>query len=382
MITFITGKPGGGKGLCVMREIEQILVNSDMPIITNLAIRIDPWLRRRNVRGKVEYDGMIGLRAYLLSKYGKDFDCAKRIRFLTDEEIPEFYLYRLTGPAAKCRRDEKGKVIDFDTSSSLAGPVCYVIDEAWKFYGSRQWQDTGKGVLFYTAQHRKFGDRVFLVTQNTKQVDTAMRQVSEDYWVVTNHKKKRIGFFRQPGVFSVSVFDQPPTAGVNVEPMARSVFKLDLGLAASYDTSSGVGVGGGVAADLGEKAKGLPIWVAPLLIVAVGFGLVMLAMGLGKGAGKLVTPGVATHAAVSNAIPSRASASLFGISAVSGPVANIPQKAIMTNMPIARVIGLAMVGPGKFWVLLEDGRQFRTGDNGLQEIRRDKVLINGVWHKL
>src|SRR5882724_5595688 len=50
--------------------------------------------------------------------------------------------------------------------------VFYCIDECWKFFNARDWQNTGPGVLFYSAQHRKLGDTLLLLTQHSKQVES------------------------------------------------------------------------------------------------------------------------------------------------------------------------------------------------------------------
>lgn len=291
-IHFITGKPGGGKGLVALQKIIDELVNGDRAIITNLALRIEPWIRKVSKRGTVVYKPEIGLRNYLLSKYGKDFDCTKRIKLLMDDQTREFFLHRRNCEnfiELKPQRDSNGRCIEFDTAPALQnGGVFYVIDEAWRDFGSRDWQNTGKGVLFYAAQHRKLGDDWLIVTQHTKQIETALRQVAQDYWVCTNHSKLKMGFFRQPDIFSVAIYDQAPT-GAALQPMERKVFKLDkAGLGGCYDTAAGVGVSGFASADLNERKTGLPWWVSILMIIAMGYVILKVC----KGAGWLATIGL------------------------------------------------------------------------------------------
>lgn len=279
MISFVTGKPGGGKGLLSVQLIVDELRFGKRPIITNLPLRLFPW-----VNGKMQ--AMIGLQAYLFREYGTDFDCEKRVFILDDDEAGQFYLWRvvktenggvkLQKAQANVKVVEKDgireeRVMDFETTIHVdSGPVFYVIDEAWKFYGSRNWQKTGEGMLFYSAQHRHFGDDVLIVTQHTKQIDPAILRVAQDFWTVTNHGNLTFGFFRQPAVFHVRIFDSPPT-GASMTPMSRKIFRLDRsGIAQCYDTSAGVGIAGRAVADLGSRKRGLPVWMmVAFAIVAI-----------------------------------------------------------------------------------------------------------------
>ena len=43
-IHFISGKPGGGKGLYCMKLILDELVKGRRPVVTNLPIKIQPWV--------------------------------------------------------------------------------------------------------------------------------------------------------------------------------------------------------------------------------------------------------------------------------------------------------------------------------------------------
>ena len=268
MIHFVMGKPGGGKGLFVMQKLVDELRNGQRPIVTNLAVKLHPWVRDgMGKHGKAE----IGLLQYLQSKFGQTFDAERRIYVLPDEEMPNFYGLRPNGEMQRADlvRDTKGRVRSFDTGLAVRnGGVFYLLDEVWKFWGARNWQETGEGVHSYSAQHRKFGDDVLLVSQTVKQVDSQIRSLCQDFTLVRNRFKERIGLFRQPGVFTVDVYLEPP--GPTVRPMQSFPFLLDAeGLGACYDTSAGVGIMGQGGADLGERRKGLPFWLLVLGILGV-----------------------------------------------------------------------------------------------------------------
>ena len=391
MITFITGKPGGGKGLVALKEIIDYLVNSDGAVVTNLALKCAPWVRRTSKRGKRSMVGEVGLSAYLHSKYGKDFDCDKRVFILPEETMGSFYLYRvefvrdaegavLSSKLIKAQviTDEKGKVDSYETGPALAnGGILYCVDEAWKFYGARSWQDTGKGVLFYGAQHRKLNDRLLIVCQNTKQVDTALRMVAEDFWVCCNHGKKKLGFFRQPEMFSVSQFDQVPS-GSSIDPMCRNMFKLDKkGLGGCYDTAAGVGVAGGMGADIGEKAKGLPFWVIFVALVFMGLGIWGACKGAGVLTGKLLTGTMNKPKAVTNDVVKAAGGGVFGLSpgvqarlAVAVPPLPEPEPVWL--------VGRCMLPDRRFRVMLSDGSSYTTGDGMLTFLHVEYAVVDGV----
>jgi len=272
-IHFLTGNPGGGKGLLAMQKIVDELTHDERPILTNLPVRVEPWVRRWSRFGKTHWKPEIGLRNYLLKKYGRDFDVGKRVFYIADELVPEFYLWRRNGDGLfqlKAERDSTGRVEEFETQKAVEnGGVCYVTDECWRFWNSRKWQRTGDGLLFYSAQHRHLGDTWYVVTQKTAQVDKALHRVAQDFSVVTNQGKLPLGGFSRPDVFTVCVYDEAPT-GSKLEPIKRDVFTLDKkGLGACYDTAAGTGIGGGSGADLNERKKGLPWWVGVLALIAV-----------------------------------------------------------------------------------------------------------------
>lgn len=378
-ISFVTGKPGGGKGLVCMRSVIDELRNGDRPIITNLAVKLHPWVRRVKRNGSVKWTPQLGLKSFLLKEYGKDFDCEKRVHLLTDEQAGEFYLYRVENGQlikAETQKDKDGKVVQFDTGPALANAgVLYIVDEAWKFYGAREWQSTGKGVLFYSAQHRKFGDTLLLCTQNTKQVDTALRQVAEDFWVCTNHSKKTLGMFRQPDMFSIKIYDQVPTTGT-LEPMSRKVFKLDKkGLGSCYDTAAGVGLAGNGGADIGEKAKGLPAWTVILFLVAVGFVVIGAAKGFGK-----VTTHMLTPAKPAASGPAKTETAALGqdMKLLMGkpvPVSTSATEQVESRVVLERVYLTGYSKLNRELFALSDGRMVSETDPGVRVIRSGASVV-------
>jgi len=385
-ISFVVGKPGGGKGLYGMQLLIDELVKGQRPIVTNLAIRLLPWV---SADGKPQG----GLLAYLQRKYGQTFEAERRIFLITDEQCGEFYRYRpdaASGLLVECavlEKDKNGATVSYDTAPAIArGGVVYLIDEAWKFWSAREWATNGKGIQFYTAQHRKLGDDFLIVTQSSKQVDTAVRMLSQDFHVVRNHGKERFGLFRQPGMFSVQVYSEPPTP--STQPMTRTVFRLDAaGIGGSYDTSAGVGLTGKAVADLGERKKGLPWWLLVVAGVAVVVFLAnvptlfgkIIAGGVGKGVKAFKTNGGTNAPAkppeVTNGLP-------------SGPVGQPARRSVLedNSVPVKGVAvpeadgeqltGLARLPGGRFAVVTSK-RSYLPGDPAVELVTPEFVVIRG-----
>src|ERR1017187_473971 len=378
-ITLLTGKPGAGKGLLSMDVIIDELRNSQRAVVTNLAVELVPWV---NGKGQAQ----LGLLSYLRHKYaGITFGAEWRVRRLTDELAAEFYLWRLVGtgegavltravPVCQQRNNgDKGPILSFDTGLLAGGGHLYLIDEAWKFWSSRTWKDTGEGVLFYNSQHRKCGDDVFIVTQHAEQMETAIRRVVQEFWIVRNRSMMRIGLFRQPNDFRVGVYDS-----INGRsPMMTKGFKLDVkGIAQTYDTTAGVGLAGRMVGDVGKKRKGIPFWV--LVAVAVLVPCIVFA-GVHKAliaAGHAVIPSVEIgHAGASSNSWERGIVDKFrsigaprhlGL-ALGGYGLDNPSLAasrLVAVLPPARLMTGIVRLPGHFLVLLSDGQTVDTAEPG------------------
>jgi len=373
-IHFITGNPGGGKGLLAVQKICDELINDERPVITNLPVRIEPWVRVWRRFGQTHHKAEIGFREYLIKKFGKDFGIRDRLFFVEDQVVPEFFLWR-RGPDGKLFRLESksvsGIVEEYDTNDAVKnGGVCYVTDEAWRFWNSRKWQKTGTGLQFYSAQHRHLGDTWFIVTQKTAQCDKALHRVAQDFSVVTNQGKLPLGMFNRPDVFTVSVYDEAPT-GARLDPIKRSVFRLDKkGLGSCYDTSAGTGIGGGSGADLNERKRGLPWWGILVLL----FLFCVAAWKLPLWFGLLVTsPLKGKSGRVESSALSPVSGEAVGS---SGP----PAVALETVSPLSEPVFVtgSCVLDGRLSVFLSDGRVCEGAD--IQAFVKGRAKIGGVWH--
>lgn len=399
-IHFVTGKPGGGKGLTAMQMVIDELREGKRPVITNLAIEMEPWVASNG-------EPQRGLRQYLLHKYQKDFGCRERVWRITDEQAGEFYLCRIVDGqriVINCKRGNvprdaqpgaKGPVIEYDTEMALrGGGVLYVVDECWKFWGSRNWQSLGPGLLFAGAQHRKFGEDWILCTQFMKQLDAQIRPLGQDFAVVRNHSKERFGIFRQPSIFTRGIYQEPP--GPSSTASEKHVFKLDkAGLAGCYDTTSGVGISGRGVGDMGEKQKGLPLTLLVLGIVAIGAFVCIAPHWFGRVVGKGMIKGLREGEAAARkqyASPVSSNAPGPNVGATVGgsgaPVVSVPSGGAVSNrLGKAEVWLVAMwterraSGETRF-ALMSDGTQLASSDREVSRMGPDWLMWSNRIYRL
>lgn len=282
MITIVTGPPGNGKSLLEQSVTVEEWLFGCRDIVTSTPVRILPW---------VTGDGriMMGLKAYCQNVLRKEFPdpvvirpgivAAGRLLVVEDEEeLGSLFMWRRdrnTGEWFKVRWDLETEQFNREDLARIGAAGQFIItDEAWKCYSSRRWKDSEKVTEFYGRQHRKFGDDWHLVSHSHKDLDVQINRMAQQWQICTNFGLRRIGIFRQPSVFQVRTFYEPPSS-VSARPFHTVVRRLDVRVAQTYDTSAGVAVGGGRGADVKRRRKGLSlVW----LFIAVGVGLVFLLM--------------------------------------------------------------------------------------------------------
>lgn len=390
-IKLVCGEPGAGKSLYTMRQVMDLIVVTDLPIVTNLPIRLDPWMLGNKPQQ--------GLKAYLKQNHGDTFDIDRRFTAIPDEECAKFFLNRGFGVKLETENED-----EYDIQKAAQGPgVIYIIDEAWKFFSSRDWQKNSKALIFYAKQHRKLGDEVFICTHQAGDLDKGIRGVAETTTVMANHGRMRIGFFRQPGYFSASHYQNVPTG--NQPPMHVERFKLDAaGIAGTYDTSAGVGLTGGKAADTKQKKSGIPFWVLILLVLAGAAAVTQFPKLIGKLVGG-ATLGAAKSASEKYSIKSDTNAVHHQPS--SAPTNLTPMTPTelrpTTPAPRGKPVGtfefeepapkleksddVALVGivynpsRGKSVIMLSDGRKYNADDPFVRLITPEFVVIGETVFK-
>ena len=390
MIHFITGKPGGGKSLYAMRRLIRELVFGNRDVVTNLPVRRDvlsEYLQRTYPDRLVDLCGPNN-RLWLL-------DDAKEVREL-------FVLYRYRYNQAKASRkaveeldaiytEFEGKIADLpkkvetETFWEFRNPrklrfddavgTLFVLDEVHLYFNARSWQKTGERAISYLSQHRHFSDDVILVTQHADNVDLQFRRLVEDWTVVKNGYRQKLGWFRALPRFSLSVYSHQPTGGSRQAPFETLTFTLDArGVASTYNTASAAGAAGN-GADTKKALPGLhPAWFLVFLVTgAVALGAVI------KGANVVATSKLSEKLPekTTEQLVKEASEPIIGQERPIGPSPGQRVHVSEVEKPVF-VQGVVKMG-GKVNVLLTDGRtlterDFQSGDF----INRSVVRIAGV----
>lgn len=391
---LFSGLQGAGKGYYTVLRAEEVLCDTDQHIITNFAFELMPWCRQ--IRRRV-WRAEKGFVQYLKEKYGKDFDATKRIHFLDELQMKQFYLWRVNteGKLVKIdpkfeRKGNRDVIVGFDEGAFAETLGCvYIMDEAWRFINSRDWQDMDRGFQFYLAQQRKSqgGDDFWIVCQHSSQIEKQSRVLISEYHTLVNHRFRKIMFWKQPNVISCMISNEPPELRSKSISTRPKIFRFDKeGVGGSFDTSKGAGLKGGTGADIEKKTKGLPAWT--LMLVVVGFGLLVISVARGAGwfAGKLLTGTV--HGKAGQAV-------VDGAKTMSAPwVPPQKQEPQQVQQPVRydrvetnelQVTGIAMF-PWKGYdvITLSDGRVMRLTDQSIQGFNLEQgwFVIDGKKVKI
>lgn len=248
-IHFISGKPRGGKTLYSVSKIIGSLV-AGRYVVTNVALHLER------------------LQCYLHEKHpGLNVHVVERIVMLDDDMLGEFWRYRRNNftMSLDCVKDDK--TIDF---ASVYDAQCFntdfYLDEVHVKFNARAWQKTGPQAINYLSQHGKLGDNVYMITQSIANVDKQFRSVAQDFSYIRNYRVEKFRGFTRGSNFERKTYLQP-VAGNGDTPVEKESFTLDKAIADCYDTSGGVGMPGGAAADKGRKAKGIPLKMIVALVV-------------------------------------------------------------------------------------------------------------------
>lgn len=329
-IHILLGKPGSGKSLYATNRVLRELSETGRNIVTNLPLR------------------MGALNEYVQKRWpDQNLRAVERIRLLSDDEMREFWKIRGEGDGAQ--------------------GVAYFLDEAHIAFNAREWATLGKGALHYLSQHRKLGDIVWVITQAPGNLDKQFRSVAEDFTVLRNEYTAKWGAFRGRGRFvRKSYLSEPQSSS---EPFETASFSLD-GVAECYDTAKGIGVHGNKA-DIGRRAKGIPImWVLPLGVLLCSLAFVV-PWGMGKAAGWYLGSKAPEN------VPAKVDGAAVSVSAPSSGVnAFVPPPAVPVVRPVVAasgdavwVVGYAVRGR-RLNVQLSDGRTLTEADD-LKRVERN-----------
>lgn len=250
MITIVYGPGGSGKSYYQMRLIHEEMKNGRRNVSTSLAVELPAY------------------QAYC-DKMGLKVDVASRIRILTPAEGREFWKYR--GPNRWNPHSEYDLLVDPGTEGTL-----FVLDEAGVLgFDSKGWAakhgntSRGEACSWYLDQQRKFGDDVIASVNGSHPHGIAkpLRDKAHNFVKLRNGYQRQMGIFKARGRFEAQWFAMEPTP--TSEAWRKETWELDTtGLAGCYRTQDGVGITG-TTADIGKRAKGIPVlWAFPLAIAA------------------------------------------------------------------------------------------------------------------
>jgi hypothetical protein len=252
------------------------------------------------------------LAEYLMAKYGSSFRLNERLRLLSSEEAAEFWKYPGRGLALNDRvpvkvRGREITHVDYGPLEAAGKEgykgTLYVIDECHNFFGARQWQTTGEDAVYAVSQHRKLNWDIVLVSQHTEMVEKQFRNLAQDFTVMRNLSKEKVGIFRGLNWFMKSTYLSSPT-NPNAKCSETGMFKLDVeGLAKCYNTLSGVGIVGRTGGDTAERKRGFSLWWGLGAIAGCGLLLVGGSNLLGSITSKAILGKPVIAKTVSNSIP-------------------------------------------------------------------------------
>jgi len=271
-ITFITAPIGGGKSLYATIQICHELERTERKVVTNVPL------------------DMAELAEYCHKYIKQPVDLRKRVRLLTETEVPRFFRFmpetdldwhEIPEDMPNRQRDEaraaRRKALFAQRQGD--GGCLYVLDECHIFFPAREWQRIGTEIEDYMSQLRKLNDDLFLITQHAEKVDKNFRRNSTQWIYVRNMGKSRLLMgVGLPGKFRYSVFPQQPIR--NDKPDESGWFRLkDRNYCKLYNTMAGVGLAGRINPETGGKRNHWVRWVVALCaVVAIAWTLPKLSM--------------------------------------------------------------------------------------------------------
>jgi len=270
---------------------------------------------------------------------------------------------------------------EFQDDPGLSGCL-YVIDEAGVAGFDAQGWNTSEGraprgveCSWYLDQQRKFGDDVVASTNGRRPSAIAkpFRDKAHVFVKLKNGYLQQFGIFKGQGKFTARHFTQEPDAK-DSEPFKIETWTMDeTGLAACYRTQDGVGVEG-VQADIGKRAKGIPIlWAIPLAIglaavLAIGIpALISRYLGvMGSKVGAEVSGTVASVAQKTAEVTGAAKlVPDFQVNAAGVPAPVHTPRWEPAPAPGVTVVGVTQAG-GRVNVSLSDGRVLTEAEDYLR----------------
>lgn len=382
MIHGVFGKLGAGKGVYVMDVIADELMKGTRSVVTNVPLRLDPWV---NGQGKPQ----IGFKAYMKGKGIDEFDWGRVKVVESVDDLWDLFMHRRDGETGEwfkmssTHADEKGKPDRFDPNEALARkcqPNLIVTDEAWICYPNNGGWSRAPLIPFYARQSRKLRDEWYIVTQHPTDVDSVIWNITQDFIVCRNHGMERMGIFRQPAMFRTITYLTNPAKGSAIRSH-ESYKRLDAaGLCQCYDTTAGVGFSGGFAGDAGQKRKGVHMgWLIGVIVLGVAV-LALVPKYLGSGAAKYlggqmeVKDGVAWAGLKKTNVVATAAVGAAVGAAVVPAVDGAPKETTASDL---YCVGYFVNGKAVS-VFMSDGETIASESGRVTQVTKTSVVVDGL----
>jgi hypothetical protein len=264
MITFVTGEKGCGKSTFGTEQLVEELRRTRRPIVTSLAIELDPWV---DETGKAP----CGLLKGLHQKFGDTFDAERRIFLLDEEGVKRFFACRPLIPREdfRPRKVKWLKQVGEGPNSRFvlekwAHGCCYIIDEVQETFKASTWRALEGETSGWAAAERRAGDEAWLLTQVLGNVAKPLRVQGNRLYYLVNHGHKQWFKFHMPRRITWAMYSSVENYGAE-QAVDYGTLKYDrVWLQSLYNTSRGHGVVQTQAADIGRVAPGFSIWWIPV----------------------------------------------------------------------------------------------------------------------
>lgn len=272
MILFRSGKPRAGK---TYYAVERDVVAELRKPVYEMGKDRDG----RDVRVRCRRVIVTNVSLFLdeLQEFLPEVHVVDWVFFIDRKEMEFFYRHRGNGVMLPMVKRADGlEEVDFSGLDPLLPSVLFVLDEIHLVFNQHQWEKIGAGGDLYLSQHAKLGDDVVAITQFVGKVAKPFRVLGQSFTYCRNERLERVGWAKRSNSFVARTFMEIQTKDGEA-PSYKEIFTFDPAIGRLYDTSAGVGVDGGLRADVGREVKRPTL----LLFVIVGFVVCLGLLGSG-----------------------------------------------------------------------------------------------------
>lgn len=431
---LIVGNRGSGKGNVGMRKLSKWMLYTDRFLVTNMAIRIDPWERagkpQKGWQAKLEemgYEGPhVGTRVWFIPKddlqgmhfwwhirgNGWEIPWISKDDWKKGRRLDFRYAYRWTETEQSVSRREEFRELSQEeidtfvergelekTHLKKLPQMLFAIDEMVALYPANDYMDLHPEVTYYITQMRKppGGDQCYVFGTDGSLILKRFRTQVDDTLVLENMGKQQKFCFRLPGAVKAAKFFKFPESE-RAKPMVSGQFHLRAEeWGQTYDTSAGIGEGfdGGGSADIGEHRPGISYWWAlafvPVIILAVVNAREIVNWGTRAVLGKNIFGGSGGSAVVVQAkaqavpTPVEDKSTATKMREVVGSFVQVQKKETgfdrrMVEEPELRLTGVAGPVSGVLLFYWSDGSQTTSAEREFEgRIKRGQETIGVRW---